>query len=509
MANKTKITPEIAEQIIEMVNSNINIAQIAKKLNLGRSVITLFCKKNNLNPVKRTRNGNKAKIEKYIKVFKDTGSPKIAQEKSGLKSNGQYIIKSNNLEKFVRGKSFNKLSLDEATSRIPGNDRAIGFEDGKYKILTKDGFVYYKTSTKLKQGDPRGKSGRVQTEISISNRLDKLGYKYIQGTFVNTHTNLKAICKKCKNIRETKILLFKKQECAFCSNIGISKPELEIKSWIEDLGLVTEKLRFSGKTRGKEVDIYIPSLNIGIEYCGLYWHHENSPTPRDRNYHYNKFKLCKDKDIQLITIFEDEWLNRKNQIKSFLLSKLNKNSKKIYARKCEIRKTEKKLTNKFLDENHIQGKVRHKIAFGLYYQEELVGLVTGDKHHRQNQPSFVLNRLVFKSGVSVVGGASKLVKRLKKYAKDNRYDKIISWSDNRISFGKVYKTTGWIKTEELKPDYSYCIGNSSRKSKQSCQKKNLIKLGAFGKTEKQMAESLGYNRIWDCGKIRWELPISD
>jgi hypothetical protein len=507
MANKTKITQEIAKQITNLVNNNINVTQIAKKLGIGRTVVTLFCKNNNLNPTKRTRKGQKEKIEKYIKILKETGSPKKAKELSDIKSNGQYIIKKYNLQGFVRDKSFNKLSFEEATSRIPGNDMVVGFKNGKYKILTEDGFVYYKSSTKLEQGDPRGKSGRVQTEVSIANRLDKLGYRYIQNTFVDTHTSLKAVCKKCKNIRETKIHLFKIQECASCSNSGISKQESEINEWIKSLQLHTEKLRFKGKTRGKEVDIYIPELNIGIEYCGLYWHHEKSPTPRDRNYHYEKYKLCKEQDIQLITIFEDEWLEREKQIKGFILSKLNKNNTRIYARKCEIREVEKVLANKFLNENHIQGKVKHKIAFGLYYENELVGLVSGDKHHRQNQEGFVLNRLVFKAGISIVGGASKLTKALVNYAKNNGYNKLISWSDNRISNGNVYETTGWTKVEELRPDYSYYVGNCKRKSKQSCQKKNLLKLGATGNTEKEMADSLGYARVWDCGKIRWEIYL--
>jgi hypothetical protein len=288
-----------------------------------------------------------------------------------------------------------------------------------------------------------------------------------------------------------------------------SLAEIEILNWIQKFYPNAAKKQFNElniENSTKEIDIYIPELNIGIEYCGLYWHSE---IYKEKNYHYNKMKKCKTKGIQLITIFEDEWLSRQKQLKNFLLSKLNKNHTKIYARKCKIKEVEKNLANKFLNENHIQGKARYKIAFGLYYNDELIGLITGDKHHRQNQEKiFVLNRLVFKSGITVIGGASKLIKKLTQYAKDNNYIKIISWSDNRISEGNVYETTGWSKTEELSPDYSYYIGsNTKRKSKQSCQKKKLLKLGATGNTEKEMANSLGYYRIWDCGKIRWEIKL--
>jgi hypothetical protein len=65
---------------------------------------------------------------------------------------------------------------------------------------------------------------------------------------------------------------------------------------------------------------------------------------------------------------------------------------------------------------------------------------------------------------------------------------------------------GFTLEEELPPDYSYTDGHN-RFSKQSCQKKHLIKKGAVGNTEKEMAKSIGYGRIWDCGKKRWSLLL--
>jgi hypothetical protein len=86
------------------------------------------------------------------------------------------------------------------------------------------------------------------------------------------------------------------------------------------------------------------------------------------------------------------------------------------------------------------------------------------------------------------------------------YEKIVSWSDNRWSEGKVYEALGFYLEEELGPDYSY-VKDRQRISKQSCQKKHLFKKGAVGDTELEMAKSLGYSRIWDCGKKRWVLDI--
>lgn len=254
-----------------------------------------------------------------------------------------------------------------------------------------------------------------------------------------------------------------------------------------------------------EIDIFIPSLKLAIEYNGIYWHSDKFK--KDKNYHLNKTIKANKNGIRLITIFEDEWRDRKDQVKGFLLSALSKNSKKIYARNCEVRVVEKTNAVAFLDDNHIQGSTVFQASIGLYHNDELVGLITGNKHHRQGHDSkFVLNRLVFKRDYSIAGGSSRLLKYLIKYAKDHGFNEIISWSDNRWSEGNVYKSLGFTLEEVLIPDYSYVKG-PNRMSKQSCQKKLLTKKGAVGDSESEMAKSLGYNRIWDCGKIRWKLPL--
>ena len=180
------------------------------------------------------------------------------------------------------------------------------------------------------------------------------------------------------------------------------------------------------------------------------------------------------------------------------------------ARKTELREVPKKEASSFLEQNHIQGSTTFRVALGLYHQNELVGVITGNQHHRQgHEYLFVLNRLAFKSNVSISGGSSKLLKALIDYAKSNGFDTMISWSDNRWSEGKVYEAMGFELTEELGPDYSYVTGQT-RVSKQSCQKKHLIKKGAKGDmsmTEKELALTLGLQRIWDCGKKRWSIKL--
>lgn len=300
-------------------------------------------------------------------------------------------------------------------------------------------------------------------------------------------------------------------------SVGSSGPEKEVLLLLSDLGLEMTK-NCTQIIAPLEVDIYIPSIKLGIEYCGLYWHSENG-LRRGRkkwldkdiqNYHFNKMKVCNNKGIRLITIFGDEWTDRKDQVKNYLMSVTNKNPLNVGARKTELKIVDKTDATQFLEQNHIQGTSRFDIAFGLYFKDDLVAVMTGSEHHRQNQGTvFVLNRLAFKSGISVQGGSSKLLKALVSYAKQNGYSKLISWSDNRWSEGRVYEKMGFLLEEELGPDYSY-TRQEKRLSKQSCQKATLIKRGAIGtmsNTEYELALSLGLYRIWDCGKKRWAMNL--
>ena len=72
-----------------------------------------------------------------------------------------------------------------------------------------------------------------------------------------------------------------------------------------DIDILNESLN------GKQLDFYIPSMKLAIEYCGL-WYHSELFGYVDRKTHKNKYFECKKLGIRLITIFEDEWLSKQN-----------------------------------------------------------------------------------------------------------------------------------------------------------------------------------------------------
>lgn len=283
------------------------------------------------------------------------------------------------------------------------------------------------------------------------------------------------------------------------------KTEGELRSWVEEQ---TGKLFPTTRELldGKEIDLYNAELKLGIEYCGLRWHNENSPQPRNADYHHGKYIGCAAQGIRLVTIFEDEWLYRNSQCKNFLKAVLASNKIRLYARKCEVKLIDKTLCKQFYDAHHIQGRNHLGLHYaGVYHQDELVGAMSFGRHHR-NPKDLVLDRLCFKDDVSVLGGASKLFKFLVKHT---GAEKILSWSDNRWSQGEVYRKLGFVLKNSLKADYSYVDPQdpTKRKSKQSQKKGNTN--CPDGLTEKEWSLQNGLFRIWDCGKQCWEWTAAE
>lgn len=281
-----------------------------------------------------------------------------------------------------------------------------------------------------------------------------------------------------------------------------SIPEREIKQYMQSCGFTFKKNRTL--LNGLEIDLYNPELKLGIEYCGLYWHCEESK--RFRNAHYSKYAALEKLGIRLITVFGDEWDERRPQVENFLASVVGYQTLRVFGRLCEVRQIHTNTANDFIEANHIQGSKHAVFYAGLFYKNELIGCMSLAKHHRGND-CLVLDRMCFKTGVSVVGGASKMLKTCVEWAVRHGHSNIISWSDNRWSQGNVYQKLGFVLDGELGPDYSYVVLSNGRQrvSKQSMMKS---KTGCpTDKTEKEWAEQNGYSRIWDCGKKRWVLSI--
>jgi len=243
---------------------------------------------------------------------------------------------------------------------------------------------------------------------------------------------------------------------------------------------------------GLELDIYIPEINLAIECNGLYWHSElNGKSPF---YHLEKTENCAKKGVNLIHIFEDEWYNKQDIIKSILLAKMGKIENKIYARKCEIKKIKSSDAYNFLLENHLQGPINGK-SLGLFFLGELVSIITIGKSRFNKNYDIELLRFCNKKNTIVIGGLGKLIKRVN--------GQIITYNDLRFSNGQSYETAGFKLISQSKPGFFY-LKNNVRLSRLKFQKHKLPQiLEIFDPTLSAWnnMQLNGYDRIWDCGNL--------
>ena len=292
-------------------------------------------------------------------------------------------------------------------------------------------------------------------------------------------------CPKCAN----QMSVAEDEICSYLSNIVGSKNIVRRNNNILDNKM--------------EIDIFIPSLNVGIEYNGLRWHSEEFG--KDKFYHLWKTDNAAKKGILLLQIFEDEWEENKelviNKIDHIL--KLQKNMPKIMARKCTIKNIDKDTAEIFFKKNHIQGFTPSTIYIGAFLEEKLIGAIsfTEEKKNEWN-----LTRMATDIDYVCNGVCGKLFNFFKK---NYEWKKIKTFADRRWTnnmMDNIYIKLGFKLDKILEPDYRY-VFNKKRIHKFNFRKKILSKKYNFPltMTEKEMANKIKAYRIWDCGLFKYTL----
>ena len=282
-----------------------------------------------------------------------------------------------------------------------------------------------------------------------------------------------------------------------------SHQEREIKEYVESLGYECYTDRHI--LNGKELDIFVPSKNIAIEFNGNMWHSEKFG--KDRLYHLNKLNECNKNGIGLIQIFEDEYEEHREIVLSKIKHILGADSVdcKIQGRKCKIQEIMKVDAEAFLNQNHIQGFSNSTVYLGAIYEGKIVAVMC---FLNENNGNWNLTRFASLNGYICQGVASKMFKYfIRNY--EPRY--VRSFADRRWTVDSrcnLYVKLGFELDETLKPEYRYYnpqVDKYKRFHKFGFRKSILHnKYGLpMHMTETEMATALGYVRIWDCGLFKY------
>jgi endogenous inhibitor of DNA gyrase (YacG/DUF329 family)/very-short-patch-repair endonuclease/predicted RNA-binding Zn-ribbon protein involved in translation (DUF1610 family) len=343
------------------------------------------------------------------------------------------------------------------------------------------------------------------------NRIDNNVAEYIKHDNKNVHF----LCKNCNNefIINSNLLTSRlANNTTICINCNKNKSYSNIIDIILNK-LKAENIIFENNNRkilnGKEIDIYLPDYKLGIEINGLYWHSELF---KEKNYHLNKTNECEKQGIQLLHIFEDEINNKLKIVMSIIKNKIGIINNKIFARKCQIKEIDNNISKEFLINNHVQGNVNSKIKIGLFYNDELVSVMTfGKKRISMGnkisiEDEYEMLRFCNKLNTSVIGGASKLLSYfIKKYNSKS----ILTFADRRYSQGNLYKQLGFKFIGNTQPNYFYVIlSNITREHRFKYRKNILVQQGFdLNKTEHQIMLERKIPKIYDCGHMKYEIKF--
>lgn len=275
------------------------------------------------------------------------------------------------------------------------------------------------------------------------------------------------------------------------------------------------------KTSNKELDLYVPAKKIAFELNGNIWHTEIYGE-KASSYHLSKTEICESQGVRLVHIFEDEWIENNTLVKEKIAYLLNVNSIKrsIHARKCFIKPVIASVVNGFLEVNHLQGgETGSSVRLGAFHKEDnrdvLVAVMTFGQPRsfmggKKEEGTWELVRFATDVDVRIPGIGSKLFSH---FVKEYTPKEVFSYADRRWSTNiipNVYDRLGFTMTSKTKPNYFYVHPNKKnyklRENRYGYRKTRLAKLFPdydASKTEWENMKEHGYDKIWDCGTLKY------
>jgi len=310
---------------------------------------------------------------------------------------------------------------------------------------------------------------------------------------------LEILCEKCNSeysIRTTLLRLrhfrYKIEPCLNCNPISSYK-------YTQQNDIFTDLSKYFKVERGnrsilggKEIDIFIPEKKVGIEFNGIYWH---SDLFKEKKYHLRKKEVCEEVDINLIHIWEDDWIYKKEIVQSRLYNILGLTNNNIMARKCLIKEVSHKESVEFLEVNHLQGNINSSYRFGLYHEGDLVSLMTfgglrislGTK---SKLGTYELYRFASKLGTSVTGAFSRLLNHFEKKINPKE---IVTYANRDWSMNKnVYEKNGFEFVHNTEPNFWYYD--------RQLKKYHRFK---FRKSRISEVDINDYLKVYDCGSKKY------
>lgn len=334
----------------------------------------------------------------------------------------------------------------------------------------------------------------------VRHRVERKGSLRVIGGldgYVNdAHKVIEVECTGCGEVFTGSLRSLQYGRCFKCSPGG-SMAQEEVAVWLEGLGLRVVRNDRGRLGNGMELDIFIPDMNVAIEYNGLYWHSHVNKSP---GYHNNKSKIAAGTGVKLIHVFEDEWRDKRNVVESVISSKLGLSTGRTGARKCKIKELSHSERREFFDKNHMDGDTAATVSWGLTNKDdELIYAVSLRRPLHKDDGTVEVARCCPKLGGNIQGGLSRLISRCRRWAGENGYSKLMTYVDTRLGGnGKGYVEAGFKECGRTPARFWWTdFDRRWNRFKYRADKSR-------GMSEAEVAEEAGVVKIWGCENVVYE-----
>lgn len=451
----------IDEEEFKTFYSNHNIQETANHFNTNPDKITKYCKEigyqKSMSDILDTQRNtslsrygvdNPSKNKQIIDKIKDTrtlnGSYKSVGDKlkeqkeqefldllSGIDKDEFYrlYILENNPREFIMAKyDLSDYMIDKVINywgfnKDKSNSYKIGIKT-KYELYGgKEGYDSYVNN--------KCKETFIQNSGSIEEHYKKVAEK-VNDTFIErygtrSYYNIEA-CVKTNQEKYGVDYTCQRPEARLRGNN--SKPNKDFAELLSGENIIYER-EYAIKNRSYDfrVGADLIEINPTITHNSTFNPYEAKKiTPK--YYHRDKSKLARDNGFRCIMVWD--WDNI-DQIKNLLIP-----MERVYARKCALKEVSQKDAVKFINQYHMQGYAKDNIRLGLYYNDELISIMTFGKPRYNKNYEYELIR--YCSCKNVVGGCEKLFSH---FIKQYQPHSIISYCDLSKFSGLSYIKLGF------------------------------------------------------------------
>ena len=482
---------------------NLNITEIAEKLNIGVSTVSKKINKFNIKKDKNKiiENMLNTNIKKYGTKSKPVTVETIKKrEETCLKKYGvTNPAKLKQIQEKKKNNTLKKYGVEHTSKLQSTKIKREKTTENKYGVKNVSQLKEIKDKKEKTFLNHFGVKNIFQLE-KIKNKIKKT---HLEKDGVENPMFLEKNKQKIAKTNQEKYgvpYFCMTEKCKKANGRTISKINKEFSKRLMYYGIPNKLEKTIGN---KSYDLEILGTNIVLEINPTYthnitlekWFNNHVCKKIDKNYHLEKTLNAKENGYKCIHIFD--WDN-KDKIIDILKPK-----DVISARLCTIRNVNIKETEKFLNKYHLQGYCKGQdIRLGLFYNDKLVQIMTFGKPRYNKKYEYELLRLCSISDYYIIGGSNKLFKNfIKKYNPKS----IISYCDNSKFDGNVYNNLGFKLLDYGKPSKHWY----NEKAKKHITD-NLLRQRGFdqlfnanygkGTSNKELMIEHGFVEIYDCGQ---------